>query len=536
MWLSAVVPGRSSFAVAGLLHRTVLGINVLFVNTRILFTLLTVGWTCGAADDAVLLTPKPGPAPRINGPRLYGARPGHAFLYRIPCTGTRPIEFSAKGLPAGLTLDSKTGIISGKTPERRGKYAVTLSARNGHGSARRVFTIVSGNELALTPPMGWNHWYTHYDRITDQLMRQAADVMISSGMADVGYQYVSIDDCWMAKPGSPDPELAVPARDASGAILPNRRFPDMKGLTDYIHSKGLKAGTYTSPGAQTCARFEGSYQHEEADAKRFAEWGFDFLKYDWCSYRTVAKDTSDAERKKPYLQMGAILKSLDRDIVFNLCQYGMNDVWKWGGEVGGHAWRTTGDLGVEKDTRLPGFYTIAFKNMVLSQFAGPGRWNDPDYILIGYIGNNRKRDEPPHLSSLTPDEQYTYMSLWSLMASPLFYSGEMGRLDEFRVNVLCNPEVIAVNQDALGKQARVVRKTEEELVLAKPLEDGSLAVGLFNLSENARDISASWADLGIKGRQRVYDVWCHKQGAPVQGAWQAKVARHGVAFVRLSRR
>jgi alpha-galactosidase len=487
-----------------------------------------------AADVAAPLTPKPGPAPRINGPRLYGARPGRPFLYRIPCTGTRPIEFSAKGLPAGLSLDAKTGIVSGKTPDR-GNYPVTITARNAKGAAKRVFTVVSGDKIALTPPMGWNHWYTHYDRITDTLMREAADVMISSGMADAGYQYVSIDDCWMAKPGSTDPELAVPARDASGAILSNKRFPDMKGLTAYIHAKGLKAGIYTSPGPLTCARFEASYQHEEADARRFAEWGFDLLKYDWCSYRTIAKGTTDADRKKPYEQMGAIVKALPRDIQFNLCQYGMNEVWKWGAEVGAQSWRTTGDLGLEKDSRLPGFYSIAFKNMAAAQYAGPGAWNDPDYILIGYWTDPRRRDAAPRHTDLTPEEQYSYMSMWSLMASPLFYSGLMGKLDDFTLGVLCNAEVIDVNQDALGKQAKVVRKTDDELVMAKPLEDGSVALGLFNLSETGRTIAASWKDLGIAGKKKVRDVWRQKNAGVASGSYEAAVARHGVMMVRLSK-
>jgi alpha-galactosidase len=488
-----------------------------------------------AADDREILTPKPGPAPKINGPRLYGARPGRPFLYRIPCTGTRPIEFSAKGLPAGLTLDGKTGIISGRTPEKRGEHKVALRARNGKGSAQKVFTIVVGDQLALTPPMGWNHWYTHYDRITEKLMRQAADVMISSGMADMGYQYVSIDDCWMIKPGSPDPNLTGPERDASGAILSNKYFPDMKALTSYIHGKGLKAGTYTSPGPLTCAKFVGSYQHEEADARRFAEWGFDFLKYDWCSYGKIAKDKSLEEAMKPYTQMGGLVAKQERDMLFNLCQYGNNDVWKWGAKVGGHAWRTTGDLGLEKDTRLPGFYSIAFKNMQHAEYAKPGNWNDPDYILIGVYGDAKKKDAPPRQTTLTGHEQYSYMSLWALMASPLFFSGDMGRVDEFTLNVLNNAEVIGINQDALGKQARVVRKTDDELVMAKPLEDGSVALGLFNLSEEPRTVAAKWTELAVSGKKRVRDLWRQSDTGTAEGEYSAKLARHGVMLVTLRR-
>jgi alpha-galactosidase len=473
-----------------------------------------------AADaDKYILTPKPGPALKINGPAVYGARPGHPFLYRIPCTGRRPVQFSAKGLPASLKLDAATGVISGRAPEKRGEYVVTFQARNSQGAATRRFKLVVGDTLALTPPMGWNDWYTHYDRITDKLLRQAADAMISSGMADFGYQYVNIDDCWMIKPGSNDPALGGQPRDAAGAIRPNGRFPDMTALTGYIHAKGLKAGIYTSPGPLTCGKFTGSYQHEEIDARKFAEWNFDFLKYDWCSYTAVAGGKTLEDQKRPYELMGGILKKLGRDMVFNLCQYGMGDVWKWGGEVGGHCWRTTGDLGLQKDSRLPGFYAIGVKNAEQFQYAGPGRWNDPDYLLIGSVGNAFRIDEPPKPTALTPDEQYSYVSMWSLMAAPLFFSGDMNYLDDFTLNLLCNAEVIDADQDALGKQARIVRRTDDEFILAKPMEDGSLAVGLFNLSEEPRPVAVALADLGIQGSQRVRDVWRQKDAGEVTGRY-----------------
>jgi alpha-galactosidase len=214
---------------------------------------------------------------------VYGCRPGRPFLYRVPCTGERPIRFAATGLPEGLVLDPAAGIIRGKAPARPGRYEVILEAASAHGSARRPLRLVVGDTLALTPPMGWNDWYTHYDRITDARVRAAALATVASGMADFGYAYVNIDDCWSIKPGSLDPELGGPARDASGAIRANGRFPDMNALTDFIHAQGLKAGIYTSPGPRTCAGFEGTYQHEESDARTFAGWGFDFLKYDWCS-------------------------------------------------------------------------------------------------------------------------------------------------------------------------------------------------------------------------------------------------------------
>ncbi|NIP28685.1 MAG: alpha-galactosidase [Phycisphaerae bacterium] len=483
-------------------------------------------------EEKIILTPKPGPEPRINGPTVYGCRPGRPFIYRIPCTGERPIVFTAKRLPRGLKLDKATGIITGTTPKKPRRYKVILTASNSHGKAKRDFNIVVGDTLALTPPMGWNHWYTWYNRITDRHLREAADVMIESGMADYGYQYVNIDDCWMIKPGSKDPELKGPNRHPDGTINTNARFPDMKVMTEYIHSKGLKAGLYTSPGPLTCAGFVGTYQHEQQDAETFAEWGFDFLKYDWCSYGRIAKDRSLPELQKPYIKMGNILKNLDRDIVLNLCQYGMGEVWKWGGKVGGNCWRTTGDLGLARGTNLPGFYRIGLSNARHWEYAKPGQWNDPDYILIGYVGNARKKDHPPIPTKLTPNEQYSYMSMWCLMAAPLFYSGDMARLDEFTLNILCNAEVIEVDQDPLGRQAKPIVRTEQVFILAKPMEDGSLAVGLFNLDEVAGPISVSFSQLEIEGPRRVRDLWRHKDIGVFKEKFETEVPRHGVALLR----
>ncbi len=505
-----------------------------------------------APEQAVILTPRPGPEPRLNSPRLFGVRPGHPFLYRIPCTGERPIAFTVDALPAGLELDAASGIIRGVAPSERGEYPVTFQARNAHGQAQKPFTIVVGDRLALTPPMGWNSWYTWYYMITDARMRQAADQMVASGMADVGYQYVNIDDCWMRM----DPEarevrrksqtgldynaVVGPTRGPQGQYLTNANFPDMKAMTDHIHALGLRAGIYTSPGPRTCEQFEGSHTHEQSDAEQFAAWGFDFLKYDWCTYNAVyrerMKETGDdlLEKKRPFREMGGILAGLDRDIVLNLCQYGMNDVWTWGTEVGGHCWRTTGDLGLEAGDRLPGFYAIGMANMAHAAYAGPGAWNDPDYILIGSVGVPPTTGfQQPRPTPLSPSEQYSYMSLWSLMAAPLFFAGDMASLDEFTLNVLCNPEVIAVDQDALGKQGVPIRQDEEILILAKPLEDGSLAVGLFNLGEQPRPLTVSWSELELEGRQRVRDLWRQSDLGDHAERVTIDVGRHGVALVRL---
>jgi alpha-galactosidase len=472
-------------------------------------------------EKAVILTPKLGPFPKINGPKVFGVRPGRPFIYRIPVTGKRPMTFSVSNLPEGLKLDPKTGIIIGNAPEERGKYVLILKAINALGSDERSFTIVVGDTLALTPPMGWNSWYIHYNRVTDKNMREAADAMVESGMADFGYMYVNIDDCWMKK------REDEPYREKNGVVLSNAKFPNMKAMTGYIHNLGLRTGIYISPGPWTCAGYVGSYKHEEIDARKFAEWGFDFLKYDWCSYGKIAKDDSRAELMKPYQLMSEILKTLDRDIILNLCQYGMGEVWEWGGQVGGNCWRTTGDLGLS-----PSFMEIGLSNAQHSEFAGPGQWNDPDYILIGWVGNAHQMGEGQP-TTLSPNEQYAYMSMWCLMAAPLIFSGDMTKLDEFTLNVLCNAEVIEVDQDPLGQQATILSQTDDQLILAKDMEDGSKAVGLFNHGEIDTNITIEWSQLGIKGKHRVRDLWRQKNIGIFDDQFETKVPRHGVYMIQL---
>jgi alpha-galactosidase len=479
-------------------------------------------------EERVILTPKPGPAPRINGPKVYGCRPGNPFIYRIPTTGVRPIAFACEGLPASLGLDADTGFITGVAPER-GEYDVTIRATNSHGETSRTLRIVSGDTLALTPPMGWNHWYAHYNRITDAMVREAADIMVSSGMADVGYQFVSIDDCWMNADTHPDPMRVGPPRDASGNILPNKHFPDMRALTDYIHAKGLKAGIYTSPGIRTCGGFTGSLGYEAEDASQFATWGFDLLKYDLCSYGEVIGQPVTVEAlKKPYVLMGGLLRQQPRDIQMNLCEYGLGKVWEWGAEVGGQSWRTSGDLGFE----LNRIFEVALENAKHGEYSRPGSWNDPDYIQIGYIGNAPTGGKPLPCP-LTPNEQYAFMSLWCLMASPLFYSGDMSQLDDFTINVLCNTEVIDVDQDPLGQCARVVPLGDETFAMVKDMEDGSKAVGLFNRGEFPAQVAVAWDKAGVSGSQTVRDLWRQTDIGQFGDRFEATVGRHGVVMVRL---
>ncbi|MGA2032383.1 MAG: putative Ig domain-containing protein [Thermoguttaceae bacterium] len=506
--------------------------------TLLLFAVFvaSLGLTAHAAprEEAVILTPAPPPSPRINGARVFGVRPGSPLLYSVAATGRRPLVFAARDLPAGLSIDPRTGQISGKL-QQRGQYIVTLQVTNDLGTAQRKLKIVCGDTLALTPHMGWNSWYIWEARVTDKIMREAADAMVSTGMSQHGYSYVNIDDCWAVKPGSNDPVLGGPPRDAAGRVNANRRFPDMKALTDYIHAKGLKAGIYTSPGPTTCGGHVGAYQHEELDAQRFVAWGFDFLKYDWCSYGQIAPKPDLAAMQAPYRKMGEILKRQPRDLVLNFCQYGMGDVWQWGKQAGGNSWRTAGDLGGSFPDIPVALFRDAFDLYAradLEKYGGPGGWNDPDYLLLGYLSNWKGQSARTPLS---PNEQYTHVSLWSLLAAPLIFSGDMTRLDDFTLSLLSNDEVIDVDQDPLGKPGRRVAKEGGLEVWVRDLEDGSKAVGLFNRGETQAAVVVQWAQAGLVGKQIVRDLWRQKDLGQFKGQFSAAVPRHGVLLVRIRR-
>ena len=465
-------------------------------------------------EPAVVLTPKPGPKPRINGARVFGARPGAPFLFTISATGQRPLTFTAEKLPSGLQLDPAIGIITGALREKA-TYEVKLRATNGQGTAERPFKIICGDLISLTPPMGWNSWNCFGCDVNEGNVRSAADAMVSSGLVQHGWTYINIDDCWEA------------GRDSEGKVVSNQKFPDMKALTDYAHSKGLKIGLYSSPGPKTCAGHEGSYQHEEQDAQRYAEWGFDYLKYDWCSYGQIAPRPNHEQLLKPYQVMRAALDKVPRDIVFSLCQYGMGNVWEWGAQVGGNCWRTTGDI-TDTWSSMAG---IGFGQAGHEKFVGPGHWNDPDMLVVGYVGWSA-RVRP---SRLSPNEQYTHISLWCLLCSPLLIGCDMTKLDEFTLGLLTNDEVLDVSQDPLGRQAGRIAKDGLLEVWAKELEDGSKAVGLFNRGEDDAPVIAKWADLGVTGKCLVRDLWRQLDLGTFSDQFQATVPRHGVVLIRVSK-
>jgi len=468
--------------------------------------------------------------PRINEPSVYGAHPHHPFLYRIPAIGVRPLQFSAVGLPSGLSLNADTGIISGVTPDP-GTYDLVLVVRNSQGEASRKFRIAVGETLALTPPMGWSSWYMSYTKVSDALIRAQADALIASGLADHGYSYVNIDDGWNIDPKSKDAAINGSPREANGDLRANSNFPDMKGLTSYLHSKGLKAGIYISPGPSTCGGYEGSYGHERHDAQLFARWGFDFLKYDLCSYQDVIKNSRNAEDiKKPYAMMGSLLRSLDRDFVFNLCEYGFGNVWEWGRAVGGNFWRTADDVGSGIDGSLwKSMDAYGFGEAGRDRWAGPGGWNDPDNVLLGQIIWKDKLGPTP----LTKDEQYTWMTLWSMLSAPLILGSDLTRIDDFTKALLTNDEVIAVNQDLLGQQATPVQRSGKVEIWKKDLQDGSQAIAIFNRGESQESVRLDPSVLKVSGEWLMRDLWAHKESGTLRDNLQILLAQHAARLFRI---
>ncbi len=466
------------------------------------------------------------PSPQIHGAKVFGVRPGHPFLFRIAVTGERPMRFSADDLPAGLMLDSLTGQITGMA-HTRGEFHVKLHVSNRLGNAQRDFRIVVGNRIALTPPLGWNSWNCFAGAVDDQKVRLAAEAMVKSGLIDHGWTYINIDDCWSIDPRSTDPKTMGIPRDVNGMINTNKKFPDMKALSDYIHGLGLRMGIYSSPGPLTCAGFTASYQHELDDAKRYGEWGIDYLKYDWCSYGQIARDTARSEYQKPYRVMRAALDSVGRDIVYSLCQYGMDRVWEWGDAVGGNCWRTTGDI---TDT-WQSMSSIGFEQNGHELYAGPGHWNDPDMLVVGQVGWGPQL----HPTRLTPNEQITHITLWSLLCSPLLIGCDMTKFDDFTLALLTNDEVLDVNQDPLGKQAKRISVNGTLEVWAKEMEDGSRAVGLFNRGPHKASVKVAWSELGISGQQKVRDLWQQKELGAFEKEFTAAVPRHGAVLIRVEK-
>jgi len=366
-------------------------------------------------------------------------------------------------------------------------------------------------KLAPTPPMGWNSWNHFNKQIDDATIRAQADAMVASGMRDAGYVYVNIDDTWEGE------------RDAQGIIHSNSKFPDMKALADYVHSKGLKLGIYSSPGPKTCGKYEGSYGHEEQDAQTYADWGIDYLKYDLCGLRDMMKESPSPEAAHKvmidaYTKMHDALLKTGHPIVYSLCQYGNDAVWKWGSSVGGNLWRTTGDI----SDRYARMAEIGFSQAGLSKYSSPGHWNDPDMLEVGNGGMNT-------------EEYRTHMSLWAILAAPLLAGNDLTKMTPETISLLTNKNVIAIDQDPAGLAGDRVSAEGPVEVWARPLADGSKAVGLFNRHAQPMEIRVSFRQLGFPGPVQVRDVWNGSSLGTIQDDYQARVPGHGVVFLRVSK-
>lgn len=475
--------------------------------------------------------------PEIHGAQIIGGTPGRFFLFSISATGKEPLTYSAKNLPAGLTLDEKTGIITGAIGAA-GETKVGLTVTNSEGAAHRTLTIVGGDhKLALTPPMGWNSWNVWGDTVDEGKVKDAANEMISAGLKGHGYQFVNIDEGWQCKPDDSK------KRDAQGNIQNNAQFPDMKALSDFVHAKGLRVGLYSSPGKTTCGGYEASLGHEDQDAAQYAKWGFDYLKYDWCSYGNEPHaNDSVATMQLPYQKMRAALDKQDRDIVYSLCQYGMGESWKWAADpaagVLGNCWRDHGDIldtwhdpGARDGVVLcnGGVWDIIKSEIGHTQYAGPGHWNDPDMLQVGIVGFGNT-----HPSRLTQDEQITHISMWCMFSSPLLIGCDMTKLDKFTTAILENDEALDINQDPLGKAAVLVyRANDTDQVWARPLADGTWAVGLINAGMDDKKLTARWSDIGVIGKQKVRDLWLHKDVGAFDGAYSVVVPSHGTVLLKI---
>jgi alpha-galactosidase len=399
---------------------------------------------------------------------------------------------------------------------------VCISTRNGKSLLRSCFLAVAtvsaapiaktqSVALAATPPMGWNSWNHFAEKVTDADVRAAADAIVATGMRDAGYVYVNVDDTWEGQ------------RDAAGHIHTNGKFPDMKALADYVHSKGLKFGIYSSPGPKTCAGYEGSYGHEEQDASTYAAWGVDFLKYDLCGLRTIMDlyDPRQDPRKASvimrdaYAKMHQALVKTGRPIVYSICQYGVDAVWEWGADVGGNLWRTTDDI----SDSFRSMALIGFSQAGLEKYAGPGHWNDPDMLEIGNGG-------------MSADEYRTQMSLWAILAAPLLAGNDLSKMDETTKSILMNKEVIAVDQDSLGQQGFRLGPLQ---TWVRPLSGGARALAIFNFvtDDVPQPVTVSFKDLGFTGPVHARDLWTHKDLGLLRDSVTVTPSKGGVVMLRV---
>lgn len=495
-----------------------------------------------------ILTPPAPLTPRINGPDVFGVRPGSPFLYAIPATGQRPMEFSVEGLPQGLHLNAANGCMSGSLAHP-GEHVVTLHAKNALGSADKKFRIIVGDQIALTPPMGWSSWNCWGGAVSQEKVLSSARAMVEKRLNEHGWTYINIDDGWQGLRGG-----------KFNAIQPNSKFPDIAALANQIHEMGLKFGIYSTPWrgtyeghiGGTSDNADGTYDWVKAgdhnefyrfgkdprtqgqrkrlnwvigghsfagnDAAQWAEWGVDYLKYDW-----FPNDVPHVA------EMSEALRKGKRDVVYSLSNTGIYDDAPDYVRLA-NLWRTTGDI-TDTWSRVS---QIGFSQDRWAAYTGPGHWADPDMLVVGKVGWGPSL----HPTRLTPDEQYTHVSLWCLLAAPLIIGCDIAQMDDFTLGLLTNDEVLAIDQDALGKAATQIANEGAKVVYAKTLEDGSTAVGLFNRGDTATNVNVSWGPWGSlptvdAGKCVVRDVWRQKDLGIFTGKFETQVPPHGVVLVRL---
>lgn len=515
-----------------------------------------------------ILTPAPAAAPRMTGAAIFGVRPGKPVFFRVCATGERPLRFSADDLPADLSLDPATGWITGRAPAEAGDHVVKIRIQNAAGQAARPLTLRVGETICLTPPMGWNSWYVHSEGVSEAAIRETAAAMEAKGLTDHGWTYVNIDDCWM---GERDP--------TTRAIQPNAKFGEMRALVAFVRDRGLKLGLYSTPWMSTYAGYIGGTAPNEtadysafylppdqrqnphqvfgrypngirqglctigpvwlvdADARQFASWGIDYVKYDWKEW-TLKRygedfwpDKSLPQRKTPESgitqRVFAAYRALDRDIVVSLspAHEPAEDAFV---SAYSNLWRLTPDIHAEW-TRL----IAPFEMEERLQRTRPGHYGDLDMLQIGPLGKPNRAEVVFTPSPLTPAEQYFQVTLWCILTQPLLLSCDVTTMDAFDLNLVTNDEVLAVNQDPRGAQGRrLARVPGEWEVWAKDLADGAQAVALFNLGEADRVLTVTADQLGHTGTVR--DLWRQEDLGPMGEAFAALVSPHGTALVKIS--
>jgi alpha-galactosidase len=479
-------------------------------------------------SEPYLLTPKALDSPRINGARVFGARPGSPVLFQIAVSGKRPIKYSAKGLPEGLNLNTQTGIISGKTT-KKGSFWVKLLAENSFGKDTSSLRVEVGTTVALTPPMGWSSWNVWGENVSQEKVLEALNQIKAHKLDQYGWNYINIDDGWQGKRGG-----------KYMGIQANEKFPDIRRLIDSIHASGMKFGIYSSPWKTTYAGMFGAsksgfmgsssdlpngtnemndlqygvYPFHKEDVKQWTDWGVDFVKYDWWP--------NDVPHTKA---MTNALNEASRDMVFSISNAApIENAADW--KTLTNLWRTTGDI----QNSWPCVLALGFSQKNWLSHTCPGHWNDPDMLILGDIGIG----EPITACRLSADEQYAHVSLWGILSAPLILGCDLSKLDDFTLNLLTNNEVISINQDPLASATTLLKSDGIHEIYVKPMANGSKAVAFFNRGLNTSTIELDLNELGFKNQATIRDVWRQKDVAKVTGVFKTTVNGHGVAFYRIS--